>query len=68
MDSKRATHQVGEKVVVLYPPGNPGAARIRAFQTLWFFPAFFGVFGLVWSTVGAVGLVAIRRGYIHTSG
>jgi hypothetical protein len=61
--SNPPTHQVGDEVVVLYPPGDPEAARIRAFRTLWFGPTLLGGFGLAFSSMGAFGFVAVRRTY-----
>lgn len=58
-----ATHQVGDEVVVLYPPGDPEAARIRAFRTLWLVPTILGGIGFTFSSMGAFGFVTVRRNY-----
>ena len=38
MNMKPAGHRVGDRVAVLYPPGNPEGARIDSFWELWFTP------------------------------
>ena len=51
MNMKPAAHRVGDRVTVLYPPGNPEAARIDSFWELWFetaIPAVIGVAFAVW--------------------
>jgi hypothetical protein len=39
-------HQAGASVKVLYPPGNPQAARVAGWFGLWFLPTFALLFGL----------------------
>jgi hypothetical protein len=39
-------HQPGASVKVLYPPGNPQAARMAGWFGLWFLPTFALLFGL----------------------
>jgi hypothetical protein len=62
MHSSPAAYTVGEKVTVLYQPGQPDVAGIDSFFDLWFSPLLFGGVGLV--AVGvAVGafFVVFRR-------
>ena len=63
--SNPPTHSVGERVEVLYVPGDPSDARIRSFMSLWAGPAICGVtilFPLVFG-IGFIWLVpfTIRR-------
>ena len=46
---------VGDRVSVLYQAGQPEAARIRSFSSLWLFPLVFGGVGLAFLLLGAVG-------------
>ncbi|MBA4146588.1 MAG: DUF3592 domain-containing protein [Verrucomicrobia bacterium] len=57
--STRPGYKVGDKVVVLYQPKSPEAARIRSFRALWLFPTIFGCLGIAFSMVGA--FVGMRR-------
>lgn len=45
-------HQPGAPVKVLYPPGNPQAARVAGWFGLWFLPTFALLFGLIFLGVG----------------
>jgi Protein of unknown function (DUF3592) len=45
-------HQAGASVKVLYPPGNPQAARVAGWFGLWFLPTFALLFGLIFLAVG----------------
>ena len=45
-------HQPGSMVKVLYPPGNPQAARVAGWFGLWFLPTFALLFGLIFAGVG----------------
>jgi Protein of unknown function (DUF3592) len=45
-------HQAGASVKVLYPPGNPQAARVAGWFGLWFLPTFALLFGLIFVGVG----------------
>jgi len=61
------THQVGDTVTVLYSASQPETAQIRAFRTLWILPTFLGGFGVAFTVVGLVALVAVRKTYAqHT--
>jgi hypothetical protein len=56
-------HQVGDKVKVLYEPGNPQNARVDDFMNGWFLPLLLGGMGLIFGLVGvSLGLNAIRAG------
>src|SRR5688500_17574052 len=39
-------HVPGSTVKVMYPPGNPGGARIPGWFRLWFGPGFAGLFAV----------------------
>jgi hypothetical protein len=56
-----ATFQRGERVRVLYLPGNPEAARIDAIWTLWQESLVVAAWGTVWSSVPVLIIVARRR-------
>jgi hypothetical protein len=38
-------YEVGDSVVVLYPPADPGRGTIRRFSDLWLGPMLFGALG-----------------------
>lgn len=45
--TKPPAYQVGEQVIVSYPPGNPGAARFGRFFDLWSEARIAGIAGSV---------------------
>jgi hypothetical protein len=45
-------HQPGASVKVLFPPGNPQAARVAGWFGLWFLPSFALLFGLAFLGAG----------------
>ncbi len=47
---------VGDIVTVAYPPGDPEAAEIESFWTLWLLPVVMVAFGLLCSWIGWYGL------------
>ena len=56
-------HQVGDKLKVLYDPGNPQNARIDDFMNTWFLPLLLGGIGLIFGLVAvSLGLNALRAG------
>ena len=62
-----ATHQVGESVTVLYLANHTDTAQIRGFRTLWIVPTFLGGFGIAFTCIGLIALVAVRKTYAqHT--
>ena len=62
VSSNPPAFDVGEKVKVLYEPGNPQSAKINSFMSLWFGVLISGVLGLIFSAVGLGTLVhAIRK-------
>lgn len=50
---------VGDKVSVLYDPGDPQRCRIESFVTLWLFPTIFGGIGAVMLVVSSA-LLGLR--------
>jgi hypothetical protein len=59
--SSPAAFDVGEAVVVLYDPADPGGARIDSFFQLWFGPLILGFLGLIFATVGGGAVIAFAR-------
>ena len=51
--SSPPAYDVGDPVRVLYPPGQPKAARLESGFDLWFLPVLLGGMGLVFTLVGA---------------
>jgi hypothetical protein len=58
VNSKPATHRVGDRVTVLYHPNRPGAARIDSYWELWFDPT---IPGLIAAGFTLWFILAIRR-------
>jgi hypothetical protein len=50
--SSPPAYAVGDQVQVLYPPGEPRAARIYSWFDFWFIPALLGGVGLLFALVG----------------
>jgi hypothetical protein len=51
------SYAVGDKVKVLYPPGNPRAARVESFMGLYFGAALMGVMAVAFGGVTGVVLL-----------
>ena len=60
--SNPPSYAVGEKVDVLYAPGDPNQARINGFGSLWFGSLILGGLGAVFSAIGFGILIASRLG------
>lgn len=61
--SRPASHEIGEKVPVLYPAGAPQEARIDSFWGFWQGPIVLGILGAFLTSVAIVGIVQrARRG------
>ncbi|MBX7229144.1 MAG: DUF3592 domain-containing protein [Burkholderiaceae bacterium] len=52
-------HRVGEKVFVLYIPGQEEDAKINTFRSLWLLHFIFGGLGFVFFTIG-ISLLTVR--------
>ena len=52
-------YQVGERVTVLYDPGDVHDARIQGFSALWLLPTILGGLGAVFALVGGI-ILAVR--------
>ena len=50
--SSPPAYAVGDTVQVLYPPGQPRAARLYSWFEFWFVPALLGGIGLLFALVG----------------
>jgi hypothetical protein len=50
---------VGDRVDVLFDPGNPADVRIRSFLDLWFGPTLLGGLGSIFGAIGA-GMLLVR--------
>ncbi|WP_448380161.1 DUF3592 domain-containing protein [Gloeomargarita sp.] len=50
-------YRVGQRVEVLYPPGQPHAARLCSFLELWFGPILFTGMGGLFLLMGGVSLI-----------
>ncbi len=50
-------YRVGQRVEVLYKPGQPRSARIRSFLELWFGPILFTGMGGLFLFIGGVSLI-----------
>ncbi|HRI80749.1 MAG TPA: DUF3592 domain-containing protein [Cyclobacteriaceae bacterium] len=48
--------EIGEKMEVHFPAGNPNEAEIKNFFNLWFLPLFFSIFALTFGGVGFYGV------------
>ena len=59
--SSPPAYAVGDAVRVLYPPGQPKAARLEAWFDFWFLPAFLGGMGLLFALVGVGVGYLLRR-------
>lgn len=59
--SSPPSYSVGEKVEVIYPPGEPGRAIIDSFFDRFFLPMMFGGIGSVFALVGGGLLLAHFR-------
>ncbi|TGN38503.1 DUF3592 domain-containing protein [Marinobacter confluentis] len=61
--SNPASYNVGEKVPVLYTPGEPESARINGFFSLWGLPLIVGILGGAFFLVGVLMILVplIRR-------
>jgi len=60
--SRPAPYDVGDRVPVLYLPGNPDEARIKSFSSLWLGVVILGGMGLVFSAIGGGIVYATRAG------
>jgi hypothetical protein len=60
VSSSPPSHDVGERVTVVYPPGKPEDARIESFFQLYFAPFILGLLGSIFGAVGG-GLVLVPR-------
>ena len=54
-------YDVGERVAVRYPPGDPSAAVLDEFWALWFFPMLAAMIGTPFAVAGGVLFVLHRR-------
>ena len=61
VSSRPAAYDVGEKVAVLYSPGDPEDARIDSFFSLWGGPCALAVVGFLFTLVSTIVLVKQRR-------
>ena len=61
VSSRPAAYDVGEKVAVLYSPGDPEDARIDSFFGLWGGSCIFGGIGFLFTLVATIVLVKQRR-------
>jgi len=60
--SSPPSYDRGEAVAVLYPPGQPGRARIADFTNRYFLPLLLGGMGAVFSLVGGgIAFYYVRR-------
>ncbi len=59
--SNPPAYSIGEKVKVIYPPGEPQAGRLNNFMDLWMLPLIPGGLGLVLVLVTLGTLIATRR-------
>lgn len=66
--SNPPAYSIGEKVQVIYPPGQPQAGRLNNFMDMWMLPLFPGGIGLVLvlATLGT-RIVARRRRSLNNS-
>lgn len=55
------SYRVGERVQVLYDPGNPAHFSVNSFMSLWFGAVLFGGLGVVFSSVGLIPFAWQRR-------
>ncbi|EFL36967.1 predicted protein [Streptomyces viridochromogenes DSM 40736] len=55
------SYEVGEQVEVLYRADSPEDARINGFASLWLLPLIFGGIGLLFSGIGTVIALVMRR-------
>ena len=55
------SYRAGERVQVLYDPGNPARFSINSFWSLWFVPILFGSMGVVFSSIGWIPFAWQRR-------
>jgi hypothetical protein len=55
-----AAYSVGDKVVVLYQPGDPSQAQIDSFVGRWLFAVIFTAVGVSSVAVGILCLLATR--------
>jgi hypothetical protein len=46
----------GESITVHYPEGEPANAEIKSFVSLWILPLIFGGIGLIFGSIGAIGV------------
>jgi hypothetical protein len=61
--SSPPAYAVGDQVQVLYPPGQPRAARIYSWFEFWFVPTLLGGIGLLFALVGGgIGFLMWRHG------
>jgi len=51
----------GQEIKVHFPSGEPDKAEIKSFFTSWFVPIFLGVFGLIFGTIGFIGLRVVSK-------
>ena len=55
------SYRRGERVQVLYDPGDPTRFRLDGFGSLWFLPTLFGGLGVVFGSIGIVPFVWQRH-------
>ncbi len=60
--SSPPSHRVGERVKVLYQPGDPQSARIKSFFHLWFGFLIVFALGLVFAAIGLTMIFVRTRG------
>jgi hypothetical protein len=56
-------YNVGDRIVVLYPPYSPDDARIRSFSSLWLASVVLGGIGVVFPIAGLFAFSAARKTY-----
>lgn len=59
--SNPAAYTLNERVEVIYPPNDSHNAQINGFASLWLLPLIFGIFGLVFASIGAIPLIVMEK-------